>query len=358
MLQRLSLACGIFAALCLLGGLAAQGIHRLWTSPAAPQGEAVVFTVSPGDSFRDVVRRLAHAGLIRTPGLVALVGRIGGSNLRAGEFALSPTMSPQEILWTLRFGPPVRYRLTLPEGLTLEQTAQRAAATGLVSAEDFLTTCHDPDFIAALGIAASNLEGYLFPDTYFFERPAHADPKPLITAMVARFRQAVQGFPFPNDPKALHRTVILASIVEKETAQDHERPRVAGVYGNRLARGMLLQADPTVIYGLGASFAGELTRAHLHDPSNLYNTYVHPGLPPGPICSPGRASLLAAAAPEAHDYLYFVADGTGGHRFSRTLAEHLQAVRHYRSLSQERAPERPHDAPQEGDPPGAEQSSQ
>ncbi|HCF05941.1 MAG: hypothetical protein PWQ64_444 [Desulfomicrobiaceae bacterium] len=330
MLRRISLILAGGALLCAMTGAGAWGLHRYLTTPRDPAASPVVFSVRRGEGTEAVIARLAEAGLVRTPRLLAAIARIGGSNLRAGEFSLSAAMSPQEILWTLRFGPPVRYRVTFPEGLTLTQTAARVAETGLTSADAFLALCTDPRFTQAQGIPAPNLEGYLFPDTYFFERPEDGDPRPLVKAMIQRFRAATRDLPVAQDPKALHQVVILASIVEKETAVPEERPRVAGVYANRLARGMLLQADPTVLYGLGPDFSGELTFAHLKDTANPYNTYAHPGLPPGPICSPGLAALKAAATPEAHDYLYFVATGDGSHTFSRTFAEHARAVQRYR----------------------------
>ncbi|BDV01676.1 hypothetical protein TDMWS_17610 [Thermodesulfomicrobium sp. WS] len=345
MLRRISLILAGGALLCALAGAGAWGLHRYLTTPLDPAGPPIIFSVQRGEGTEAVIARLAEAGLVRTPRLLAAVARIGGSNLRAGEFSLSAAMSPQQILWTLRFGPPVRYRVTLPEGLTLTQTAARVAETGLTSAEAFLALCADPQFVQAQGIPAPNLEGYLFPDTYFFERPQGGDPRPLVEAMIHRFRVATRDLPTAQDPKALHQTVILASIVEKETALPEERPRVAGVYTNRLARGMLLQADPTVLYGLGPTFLGELTTAHLKDTANPYNTYAHPGLPPGPICSPGLAALQAAANPEAHAYLYFVATGDGGHTFSRTLAEHAKAVERYRQRRNSQSPRpRPMDA--------------
>ncbi len=330
MLRHLTLTLAFVAAGFALAAAAAQGIHLYLSTPLDPTAAPIVVTVSRGEGTDSLISRLAEANVIRFPQLLALIARIGGSNLRAGEFALSAAMSPQEILWTLRFGPPVRYRITIPEGLTLKQTAARLAESGLVRAEDVLTLCHDPSFVASHGIPAPNLEGYLFPDTYFFERPLDGDPRPLIEAILHRFATAARHAQLPTDPMARHRLVILASIVEKETSIPEERPRVAGVYANRLARGMLLQADPTVIYGLGETFTGNLTRTQLHDRGNPYNTYAHPGLPPGPICSPGLAALQAAAAPEDHEYLYFVASGDGGHYFSRTLAEHAMAVQRYR----------------------------
>ena len=153
-----------------------------------------------------------------------------------------------------------------------------------------------------------------------------------VEAMLKEFwKQSEAVWPGETKPKGkdLLAAITLASIVEKETGVDAERPRVAGVFANRLAKGMLLQTDPTIIYGLGEKFDGNLTRANLEDTANPYNTYVRPGLPPGPICSPGLKSLQAVAAPEVHDLYYFVATGEGEHKFSKTLDEHINAVNKY-----------------------------
>ena len=179
------------------------------------------------------------------------------------------------------------------------------------------------------GSAAGN--GTAPPDTAM--PPAGSAGLPASAAPVPEDLVTVLGPARPEDidPAALKRLIILASLVERETAVPDERARVAGVYALRMQKNMLLQCDPTIIYGVGPSFTGAIKRSQLDDAKNLYNTYIHPGLPPGPICSPGLASLKAALNPEQHDYLYFVATGTDGrHVFSKTLNEHNKAVQDYR----------------------------
>ena len=174
--------------------------------------------------------------------------------------------------------------------------------------------------------------GYLWPDTYLLPRPTTNDPRPVILAMLAQFK-AQAGPEFQRagltDPALIHDVVTLASLIEKESARPEERATIAGVFANRLDRGMLLQCDPTIIYGLAQAFDGNLTRNHLRDSDNPYNSYRHSGLPPGPICSPGLEAIRAALNPEEHDLLFFVAKGNGSHHFSRTLEEHNRAVNRY-----------------------------
>jgi UPF0755 protein len=334
------------AALAVL--LVGTAVFCAWRFVQEPMDVAsnstVIFTVESGETLRSVSMRLEKDGLVRWGEGLRTYGRLRKIPLRAGEFELSAAMSPRQILDILAYGRPILYRLHFPEGLTMGEVALAVNATGLTTAERFLAACRDQDFLRSQGLNATDAEGYLFPETYFFARIPDQDPYPILRALLDRFRETVAGLPQATDSRELHRTVILASLVEKETAVPAERPTVAGVYAKRLKIGMLLQCDPTVIYGLGTNFDGNLRRSHLLDAKNPYNTYVHPGLPPGPICSPGKASLLAAASPEEHPFLYFVARPDGSHHFSRSLREHTNAVIKYQRggrpfpLSRESAP--------------------
>lgn len=321
------------AGLTLLLLTAGAAMYVAWhfvETPLEPLSNAtVIFTVETGETLRTVSARLEKEGLVRFGEAFRLYGRYRKAPLQAGEFELSASFSPRRILEILAYGQPILHRLHFAEGLTMKEVAMAVNATGLTTAERFLAACRDQEFLAKNAIAAQNAEGYLFPETYFFARIPGQNPYPILQAMLDRFKNTVREMPLANDPQALHRLVILASLVEKETAVPSERATVAGVYTKRLAIGMLLQCDPTIIYGLGDNFNGNLRRSHLQDDSNPYNTYVHPGLPPGPICSPGKASLLAAAQPEEHEYIYFVARPDGSHHFSRTLREHNNAVIKY-----------------------------
>ncbi len=325
----INIALGLAAALILTAGgafLAAR--HFLETPMNAATNSTQAFTIESGESMRVVAERLEQAGLVRWGEGFRLWGRYPKETLQAGEFELSAAMSPKEILNVLAHGQPMLHRLQFAEGLTMREVAQIVDATGLTTAARFLAACRDRDFLRQRGINATDAEGYLFPETYFFPRIPKQDPYPILQALLDRFADTVRDLP-QGDPEELHRTLILASLVEKETAVPAERGTVAGVYANRLKRGMLLQCDPTIIYGLGETFDGNLKRFHLTDAANLYNTYVHPGLPPGPICSPGKAALEAATRPDQHDFLYFVARQDGTHHFSRTLNEHTNAVIKY-----------------------------
>ena len=254
--------------------------------------------------------------------------------------ALNSGWTPEQVLDALVNGKPVLFRITVPEGLTWWQTGRLLEEVGLVRFADFRDVVTDPDFLRHYGIPFATAEGFLMPDTYLLKKtdePDDAQFKAQARAVAGRmvdnfWRKTAAVWPGKARPKPddLKKWVILASVVEKETAIDAERPRVAGVYRNRLARQMLLQADPTVIYGLGPTFDGNLRRKDLDDPNNPYNTYQRPGLPPGPICSFGTAALASAVNPEAHNFLYFVAKTDGGeHVFSTTLTEHNRAVRQY-----------------------------
>lgn len=326
----INIALGLAATLILTAGgafLAAR--YFLETPMNAATNSTQGFTIESGETLGAVAERLEREGLVRWGQGFRLWGRYTKETLQAGEFELSAAMSPKEILQILAHGQPMLHRLQFAEGLTMREVAQAVDATGLTTAERFLAACRDREFLRQSGINATDAEGYLFPETYFFPRIPKQDPYPILQALLDRFANTVCDLPQARDPEELHRTVILASLVEKETAVPAERGTVAGVYANRLERGMLLQCDPTIIYGLGETFDGNLKRFHLTDAANLYNTYVHPGLPPGPICSPGQAALEAAARPDQHEFLYFVARQDGAHHFSRTLTEHTNAVIKY-----------------------------
>lgn len=292
--------------------------------------EAFVVTIAPGEGFRTVALRLHDLGLIQSPRKFRLFARLSGAHrqIKAGEYQLYGTMTPRQILATLVEGKVLLYRITIPEGYTLQQIAQTVAEAGFGEAENFYRLATDPAVAQAENIAAPSLEGYLFPDTYYF--PRGFDQTRIIAAMVRRFREAVSDAWRERAAElglTLHEVVTLASIIEKETGVTEERPLIASVFHNRLRKGMRLETDPTVIYGI-EDFDGNLTRKHLRTPTP-YNTYVIKGLPPGPIASPGQAALEAALYPAKTDYLFFVSRKDRTHHFSRTLEEHQEAVRKY-----------------------------
>lgn len=339
----------VLRLLCVMILLSAAAAGWVWhearifldTAPE-DQGQEVLFDVRRGANLGQVATELVQKGLITDAFKFGLLARYKGweNRLQAGRFALNTGWRPEQILTVLVNGKPVLFRITVPEGLTWWQTGRLLENAGLVRFDDFRDVIRDPAFLRHYGIPFADAEGFLMPDTYLLKKaddPDAAQFKAQARSVAGRmidnfWRKASAIWPQEKKPKTeqLKRWLVLASIVEKETAIESERARVAGVYHNRLERRMLLQADPTVIYGLGPTFDGNLRRKHLDDAANPYNTYQRTGLPPGPICSFGIAALTAAIQPEKHEYLYFVAITDGGaHAFSTNLTEHNRAVRRY-----------------------------
>jgi UPF0755 protein len=324
---------GLFIVAVAFAGLAGYRVYEFLSVPPESPGQAKVVFIEPGQSFEMVASMLVAEGVLRNASGFRLLAKATdkGGKIKAGEFEVSTGWTPLRLLDYLTTAKGVQHKLAAPEGLTMRQIARLADEAGLCSATAFLKAARDPELLKKYNVPADTAEGFLFPNTYLFTRKRGDDGAYVVEAMLKEFwRQAELVWPTTKPSgKDLLAAVTLASIVEKETGVDAERPRVAGVFVNRLAKGMLLQTDPTIIYGLGDKFNGNLTRAHLDDPTNPYNTYARPGLPPGPICSPGLKSLQAVTAPEIHDFYYFVATGEGEHKFSKTLDEHNSAVNKY-----------------------------
>ncbi len=305
-------------------------IRRYARTPARPQAAPVLLTISPGDNMAVVGDRLAALGVVSCGWKFRLLARLRGDErrIKAGEYALSADMDPNRILSKLVQGKVTRYRLTVPEGFTMAQIADRVARRGLASRADFSQAASDPAFLARYGIPAETAEGYLFPETYFF--PKGASAADIAAAMVVRFR-AVFSDRLQKRASALgmsvHEVVTLAAMIEKETGAASERPLIASVFHNRLKRGMRLESDPTVIYGID-DFDGNLTRRHLAE-KTPYNTYRIKGLPKGPIANPGKAAIMAALYPAETGYLFFVSKKNGTHHFSADIRTHNRAVRRY-----------------------------
>jgi len=307
--------------------------HRFMTVPPQTPGSELEFLVEKGQPLSVIARHLKKAGVItdarRFQRLAARTRQ--AASVRAGRFLLNTGWTPDKVLSVLTTTPGILDRVSIREGLPWWQVAQKVSNAGMGTEEDFDRAVHDTNLLRKYGIQADSAEGYLFPETYLLSPPAHGKARYMAETMLKQFFvNAKKAWPggLPSWEK-LNETVTLASIVEKETGVAKERRRIAGVFVNRLKRGMLLQTDPTIIYGLGPDFDGNLRRKHLKDASNPYNTYTKAGLPPGPICSPGLDSILAALHPEKHNYLYFVAKGDGTHYFSKSLKEHNEAVVRY-----------------------------
>jgi UPF0755 protein len=299
-------------------------------TPASSEPAEVVVEVPVGMSVTALSELLHGQGLVRSAGKFRWLVRFKGAarQIKAGEYQLSTGLRPGELLNKITRGEVRLHQITFPEGYTLKQIAELLEASKLVNAESFIAAATDPPFIHSLGIEATSLEGYLFPDTYRFARglPVETMLRSFVTMFNHHFGP-VQEEQARNLGFTRHQVVILASVVEKETAVAEERPLIAGVFLNRLRKRVRLQSDPTVIYGL-RNFDGNLTRAHLQR-DTPYNTYTRRGLPIGPICNPGAASIQAVLNPTSTPYLYFVAKKDGTHHFSTNLVEHNTAVLRY-----------------------------
>jgi UPF0755 protein len=327
------------AFLCLLAVAAAATALWLLRTPAGPpegtpDARAIFVEIPPGTGTAAIAARLQQAGAVRSRYSIELLRLFRGGTLKAGEYRFNHPATAAEVYTRIVRGDVYTLALTIPEGYNIFDIAAAVSAAGLGDRETFLAAERSQTaLIRDLSPGAASLEGYLFPDTYRF--PRTASPQAILAAMVRRFRQAAAQLNLADQPPdTIARTVTLASLVEKEVAVDTERPLVAGVFENRLARGIPLATDPTVIYAalLDHRWRGAIYASDLHAASP-YNTYLHPGLPPGPICNPGMAAFRAAIHPASTDFLYFVADATGHSRFASTLADHDRNVQAYRKAT-------------------------
>jgi UPF0755 protein len=321
-----------FVAVILCAGAAGVGIwFFVYTiTPVGSSEEKVSVWIRPGQGFFQTIDQLQDAGLVKHPEKFRWLAylRRHERKIRAGEYALSASMSPKAILDTLVRGETILRKVVIPEGATVSKIGELVERAGLLSKESFLAAATDPNLVVSLGLQGNTLEGYLFPETYHFPKGVTAER--VISKMVAQFRSVFTPGWADQAQEAgftIHEVVTLASIVEKETGKPEERPLIAAVFLNRLKRRMRLESDPTVIYGMH-EFDGNITRNDLkaHTP---YNTYRITGLPPGPIANPGKDSLQAVLFPPEKPFLYFVSKNDGFHHFSQTFAEHNRMVRKY-----------------------------
>lgn len=307
--------------------------------PVTPAGQTFVL-LHPGYSTRRIATELKSAGVIRSADAFILWHYLHRKrSLKAGEYLFDKSATSLEVHRRLAHGDVYFHTVVIPEGFNMFDIAQAIQNAGLGSSEEFLKIAtEDTALIADLAPGAKTLEGYLFPNTYEFTRMQTMEE--MAGAMVKQFRQVAREIGLATDSQSadvkdrdVQQTVILASIIEKETAAPEERPLVASVYYNRMAGHQALQADPSVIYAelLQGSYSGALHHADMQFDSN-YNTYTHAGLPPGPIGNPGKTSLEAAMHPAETDYLYFVSNGNGHHRFAHSLEEHNKNVAAYRKM--------------------------
>jgi UPF0755 protein len=323
---------GILAVVAVVAGV---WLYQIGQRPYKGYTDAEVFVeIAPGSSSQSMARSLADAGVVANPTAFRLAVwlRGAGRRLQAGEYRFDAPLTPADVVDKIARGDVFLRPLTFPEGLTIRQMAAIFEERGFGPQAGFVSAAKKTaSLVQAIDPEASDLEGYLFPDTYALPRRTTAEQ--LTARMVARFEKALTAEIRQHATArgvGIRDLVTLASLVEKETAKPDERPLVAAVYRNRLNVGMALQCDPTVIYALerAGRYNGNLTRADLQYDSP-YNTYRYPGLPPGPIAAPGQASLAAAAQPADVPYLYFVSRNDGSHAFATTLAEHNRNVELY-----------------------------
>jgi len=335
-------------------------VYKAASYPDRASGRArgpVEVEIPRGAGAQKVSELLAEAGLIERPALFRLYAgqRGAASRFRPGHYKFEAPATPRQLIDLIVKGVADELvAVTIPEGKNMIEVAEILDAAGISPKDELLATAMDPIFVKSLDLPGRSLEGYLFPDTYRL-RPK-SQPSRVLVAMVRRHRQVFEELRAANPTGASYlrsklklddaAAITLASIVEKETGQPQERPRIAQVFMNRLSKSSfkpkLLQTDPTIVYGctvapkfLGAAspacqkWDGRIHRIHLDDAANPYNTYTHEGLPPGPIANPGRAALAAVFRPDGTNYLYFVAKNDGTHQFSATIADHEAAVVKY-----------------------------
>jgi UPF0755 protein len=325
---------GVLVAVLLVAGAAAAFMYSRVNQPyRGYEGAEQFVELPPGSGSLAIGQRLVAGGVVRDLATfrTALWFSGQGRHLKAGDYRFDRAMTPLDVIAQIARGDVYVINVTFPEGLTVAEMAAIFESHGSGSAASFKDAARNAALIHALDPEAKDLEGYLFPETYALSR--RADAAKLVAQMVSRFERVFtpelrQAAAARN--LTVRKAVTLASIVEKETARGEERPLVAAVYTTRLRVGMPLQCDPTVIYALSKAgrYSGNIHKGDLSFDSP-YNTYRYPGLPPGPIASPGRASLEAAVRPADADYLYFVSRNDGSHEFARTLDEHNRNVQKF-----------------------------
>lgn len=333
---------GISTLLILvLTALGALYLIFLQPNPKPDAAAPVEIKIRSGAEFSKITEQLVQKGLIQQPQYFKLAARISRSvhKIQAGKYQISPGLSNWQLLRLLSSGRVKQDRITIPEGKTHRYIASILKTVIEIDSANFVALVHDTTFIREQGISAPTLEGYLFPDTYFFTWGMSA--RQCIQAMLRQFRLNFPDSIQDTDVRlglSRHELVILASLIEGEVQIDSERPIISAIYRNRLAQNMLLQSCPTVQYLLPEGPRRLLNKDLEID--SPYNTYIYPGLPPGPINNPGRSSLLAAAAPADVPYLFMVARGDGGHRFSTSLSGHLAGKREFDKIRREVAREK------------------
>jgi len=312
------------------------GVHVTFLMSRTYDGPEVSFIVQNGDTFGRVNKRLYDQGLINNTRLFHYYAKYKGylTKLRAGSFTIHTGSTMPKVMDTLIHGVPNLISVTIPEGRNMYEVAKLINDAGITTEEAFLQAAQNKDLIASLGINATSLEGYLYPETYRFaaNTPARQVAKTMIEVFATKTSDIDFSHPFLNK----HQIITLASVVEKETGAKSERPAIAGVFTNRLKKRMRLESDPTTIYGIWSRYKGNIRKSDLLE-MTPYNTYKIPALPTGPISNPSIEAIKAVLNPDTHDYLFFVSKNDGTHVFTSNYRDHSQAVDEFQRNSRARA---------------------
>jgi UPF0755 protein len=319
----LSLAAGIIIYFALLI------IYSL--NPIDKRNTMITVDIPTGSGFLKLTEILHDSGIVKSRILFygLAITRQARSSIKAGEYEFNTLMTPSDVMSKLLRGEIKTYRVTIPEDLSVKEIAARLAEYKLINEKTFFELAEDEEFLESVGVKAASVEGYLFPETYYFDRSMST--RKIMTTLVNQFWKEVTPEMQDRAKKLgfnIHQYITLASIIGKESGNNSEKTQISAVFHNRLKRNMRLQSDPTAVYDL-ENFAGAVRRSHLKR-NSPYNTYIINGLPPGPIANPGLDSLKAALYPAAVNYLYFVSQRDGSHFFSSSLGRHNQAIVRYR----------------------------
>lgn len=332
MLRRLAISfLSLLVIVVILASAMGVYLYRVHFEYINPSDTVV--EISKGSTLRSIAEALEWRRVVSDRRAVILYVRYKKSEnmLKAGEYEFAKGDTLRDVVERLIDGKVVLRQFTVPEGLTAKQIGELLDKKDLVKKENFLYYVYDPDTVSDLiGDSAASLEGYLYPDTYTYEKSITT--REIVEAMVKNFNRVFDSLDVSKVNLSAYEIVTLASMIEKEGSVAEERSLISAVFHNRLKLGMRLECDPTVIYGLGDEFNGNLTKKHLETYSD-YNTYVVSGLPPGPIANPGRDALEGAVNPDDVNYLYFVSKGDGTHKFSSSYKKHLRAVNEYQRRS-------------------------
>ena len=325
----------ILLNLFILSTLLVWGISGIFyyqvSNPAGESTDSITISIAPGATLKQISNNLESHNLIRSASSFRLLANIRKkqTHIQVGEYELSQSMLPMDILKAITSGKTVLHPITIPEGYRITEIAELFSKKILIDKEVFIKESRNKDLIQELDINSDSLEGYLFPETYHFSK--HSSEKKIIQTMLNTFKQKMKSQSIldqvANSKMSMHEIITLASLIEKETGKNEERKHISSVFHNRLRKNMRLQTDPTVIYAI-EEFDGNIRKKDLNIDSP-YNTYRYKGLPPGPIASPGIESIIAALNPIKSNHFYFVSRKDGSHHFSSNLREHNRAVQKY-----------------------------